>query len=151
MASIDLKEIVAQEIASGESIAEIAKRHGYSWKGMSKLVKTSEVQRLVAAERERLGELLAQHRARLTVLAGQALDNIERAVRDPENPQCANASRFVLDKMLGSKNSTSLEIVSSKELDPAVRGELLAGIAELSKKLNQARLANPVDEYVLEG
>ena len=43
VASEDLKRLVAREIASGESIAEVARRHKYSWKGAKKLVETPEV------------------------------------------------------------------------------------------------------------
>ena len=38
MASEDLKRIVAREYASGDRIADIARRHGYSRKGMKKTI-----------------------------------------------------------------------------------------------------------------
>ena len=57
MASDDLKLLAAREIASGETIAEVARRHRYTWKGMKKLVDTPKVQQLVEAERRRIGEL----------------------------------------------------------------------------------------------
>ena len=54
MASNDLKQAVAREITEGHSISEIARRHGYTYRGMWGLSRTPEVQCLVARERERL-------------------------------------------------------------------------------------------------
>jgi tRNA(Phe) wybutosine-synthesizing methylase Tyw3 len=55
MASEDLKHIVAREIASGETIAELARRCGYTGKGMKKLVRTAAMQQPIQGERQRRG------------------------------------------------------------------------------------------------
>jgi uncharacterized protein YoaH (UPF0181 family) len=57
MASEDLKRLVAREIASGEPIAQVARRHGYTWKGMKKLTESPDVKRLIAGEREAIDQL----------------------------------------------------------------------------------------------
>ena len=72
MASEHLKGLVAREIACGETIAEVARRHGYTWKGMKKLVEQAEVQALVEAERQRIGELAERCRAQLLQLGPEA-------------------------------------------------------------------------------
>ena len=82
MASDDLKLLVAREIASGESVADVARRHKYSWKGMKQLSERPEVRRLVGQERERLHELAEAHRAGLVILGGRALEGIRRAVEN---------------------------------------------------------------------
>ncbi len=99
MASDELKLLVAREIASGESVADVARRHGYSWKGMKGLVERPEVRRLVGQERERLVDLAEAHRARLVVLGGRALDGIRRTIEDRQDPQHSQTCRWLLDKL----------------------------------------------------
>ena len=100
MASDDLKLLVAREIASGESVADVARRHGYSWKGMKQLSERPEVRRLVGQERERLHELAEAHRAGLVILGGRALDGIARVIADRQNPHHVATCRWLVDKLI---------------------------------------------------
>ena len=100
MASNDLKLLVAREIASGESVADVARRHKYSWRGMKQLSERPEVRRLVGQERERLVDLAEAHRAGLVVLGGRALDGIARVIADRQNPHHVATCRWLVDKLL---------------------------------------------------
>jgi len=100
MATEDLKKIVARETASGERTSDIARRHGYSRRGMAKLLASEEVQRLTEAEREKLDELTEQHRAKLVLCGATALEQIRQVIEDPDHPRCLDTSRWVLDKIL---------------------------------------------------
>jgi len=110
MASDDLKHLVAREIASGETIADVARRHGYTWKGMKKLVETAEVQALINAERQSIGELGERCRARLFQLAPEALDNIAEMLRNRKHPKRLETSRFVVEKILPARAMLQAEV-----------------------------------------
>ena len=119
MASQELKQIVAREAAQGDSTAKLARRHKYSWKGMSLLLKTPEMKRLVAEEREALDDLAAQHRAELVLMGAPALKNIRAAVENPKHPKNLEMSRFVVEKILPSR--TQLE--GSLRVEPGLSAE----------------------------
>ncbi len=95
MASEDLKLIVAREIACGETIAEVARRNGYTWKGMKKLVRTAAMQQLIQVERQRLQSLNDQCRARLQQLGPEALDHIAEVLRDSKHPKSLSRNRLM--------------------------------------------------------
>ena len=140
MATDDLKRLVAREIASGESIAEVARRHSYTWKGMKKLVETSEVRRLIAAERQKLDDLAEQHRAQLILLGGPAVENIRAAVLDPEHPKRLDMSRFVLEKVLPTRSRLEVE-AEVETIDPRGRQEVheaTIGLARLVAEIGNS-------------
>src|SRR5262245_60546790 len=110
MASDDLKHLVAREIASGETIADAARRHGYTWKGMKKLVDTPEVQALIQGERQSIGELGERCRARLFQLAPEALDNIAEVLRSRKYPKRLETNRFVVEKILPARAMLQAEV-----------------------------------------
>jgi hypothetical protein len=57
MASEDLKRIVATQVASGFSIADLARQHDYSYNGMHQLVHTKEIQEKVQKHRAYLQDV----------------------------------------------------------------------------------------------
>ncbi len=157
MASEDLKRLVAREIASGESIADVARRHRYSWKGMKKLAETPEVRRLVAAEREQINELAEQSRAELVLLSPVALKNVRAAVESAKHPKNLEMSRFVLEKILPSRTTVEADVklndpfLRNPQLQAEIR-QITAGAAEFLRSLGDLpqALAEPgQDPHVL--
>ena len=123
MASADLKQLVARQAAHGETVAELARRHGYSWKGMHLLVHSEPVQALVQQEREALEAVAEQARVKLVGLVPTALANLQRIVEDPAHSQCVQVSRWVADKVLPSRpetvNEVQVNVVASEALQAA--------------------------------
>ena len=57
MATDDLKQAVAIEAAGGHAIGEMAEHHGYTYKGMWKLLNTDEVKALIAEQRSHMAQV----------------------------------------------------------------------------------------------
>ena len=125
MASEDLKQLVARQVAHGETVAEVARRHEYSWKGMHLLVQSEPVQALIREEREALEAVAEQARARLVGMVPTALDNLQRIVEDPTHSQCVQVSRWVADKVLPSRpetvNEVQVNVIASEALEAAAK------------------------------
>jgi hypothetical protein len=100
MASQELKRLIAHKLACGERIADLARRHDYTYRGMAKLVKSDDVQALVAQEREALEERLTEYRAQMVLNGRYAVENVRRVVEDPNHPKNLETSRWLLDRML---------------------------------------------------
>lgn len=151
MATDDLKRLVAREIAHGECIADVARRHGYSWKGMHKLVRSPDVQRLIAEEREALEDLAEQYRAQLVMGGATALDNVRRVVEDPDHPRCLDTSRWLLDKVLPRRNDTPTVAIAMQAVD----AQVLANVAGMLREGDERRAASGTvpsyEKYVLTG
>src|SRR5262245_48348530 len=147
MASQDLKQLVAREIASGETIAEVARRCGYTWKGMKKLVTTLGMQQLIQAERERNGALAERCRFRLLQLGPEALDHIAEVLRNPKHPKRLETSRFVVEKILPARTMLEAEVnvdVSVRDAaTQALLDQTLIDIARSMKKLSEAQAGEP--------
>jgi len=147
MASEDLKHLVAREIASGETIAEMARRHAYSWKGIRKLVDTPEMQQLIQAERQRIQTLGDQCRAQLLQLAPDALDRIGAVVRNAKHPKCLETSRFIVEKILPARTMVEAEVkVGTTQRDAetqALLDDALINIASSLRQLGEAQAGRP--------
>jgi len=143
MASEDLKHLIAREIASGDTIARIARRHGRSWKGIRRLVDTPEMQQRIQAERQRVAELGEECRARLFQLGPKALENIARVVGNPRHPKCLETSRFVVEKILPARAMVEVEgnVGASASLDAESKAVLAQAFIDISKSLKEFNLA----------
>src|SRR5262245_57996539 len=139
--------IVAREIASGETVAEVARRHGYSWRGMKKLVETPQMQQRIRGERQRIQTLGDQCRAQLLQLGPNALDHLGEVLRNPRHPKRLDAARFVVEKLL--PNRTMLEAdgnVGVSVRDPETQkllDDTMIKIAESLKALHEAQAGKP--------
>ena len=144
MASDDLKLLVAREIASGETVAEVARRHSYTWKGMKKLLDTPGVQQLVEAERQRIGELAERCRVQLLQLAPEALANIAAVLRNARHPKRLETSRFVLEKILPGRTTVEANVtVNPAGHDAALLEEATVEIAKSLRQLSEAQVGRP--------
>ena len=142
MATEFLKRLVAREIASGESIADLARRHSYSWKGMKQLSERPDVRRLVAAERQKIDDLADQTRAELVLLGPAAIKNVQAVVDDPDHPKSLETSRFVIGKIVPSRSAVEAHLTGQQEMlaDPRVQEELrraTTNIAETMRELSE--------------
>jgi hypothetical protein len=138
MASKDLKELVAREIASGETIADAARRHGYTWKGMKKLVETGEMQQLVEAERQQIREAAERCRAQLLQVTPKAVENVAAVLGNPRHPKQLETSRWVIDKVLPGRTTVEAEVsVGPSARDAQLQAELDAVFVQISKSLQQ--------------
>jgi hypothetical protein len=153
MASDHLKAQIAREIAHGERIAEVARRHGYSWKGMQKLVRNPDVEALIAQEREALDEAAERYRAELVLCGDTAIENVRRVVEDPDHPRNLDTSRWLLDKILPSKNQApSVAIALQTESRYAeVAEEIAAGLKLVNEKYGKAERAGDLGHYCRSG
>ena len=147
MASDDLKHLVARDIATGETIAEVARRHGYTWKGMKKLVRTAPMPELIQVERQRLHTLNDQCRARLLQLGPEALDHIGEVLRDPKHPKRLDAARFVIEKILPNRTMLEAEVnlgVSVRRAgDQALIDRTLLEMAARLEEIDKANAGRP--------
>ena len=141
MASEDLKRLVAREIASGESIADLARRHGYSWKGLKQLSERPDVRRLVAAERRKIDDLADQTRAELVLLGPAAIKNVQAVVDDPDHPKSLETSRFVIGKIVPSRSAVDLTAQEEMLADPQAQEEIRTAFK------NIARLMGEISEH----
>ena len=144
MASEDLKHLIAREIASGDTIAKIARRHGRSWRGIRRLVDTPEMQQLVQVERQRIAELGEECRSRLFQLGPKALENIARVIHNPRHPKNLETSRFVVEKILPARAviEGDAHAGASAPLDAeskAILTQAFVDIAEGLKRFNDAQ------------
>ena len=135
MASEHLKLLVAQEIASGATVADLARRHDYSWKGMKGLVESPDVQALVHAERQDIATLAAQCRAQLLQLGPEALANIADVLRAPGHPKQLEISKFVTDKILPARTAIEAELTVEPKLDPELEAELHEVMRDMAQSL----------------
>jgi hypothetical protein len=135
MASEDLKRLVAREIASGERIAEIARRHGYTWKGMKKLVESPDVRRLIAGERQAIDQLTQQHRTEMILAGTQAVENIRKVVENPNHPRCLDMSRFVVEKILPSRHSVEADV--NAPIDVRAQAEMHEVMINMIKRFGE--------------
>ena len=142
MASDDLKHLVAREIASGGTIAEVARAHGYSWKGLKKLVDKPDMQRLIEAERQRIQTLGDQCRAQLLQLGPTALDNIAEVLRDPRHPKRLEISRFVVEKILPTRTMVEAELNVASARDPESQSEMNHLLVQMAQHLQALREAD---------
>jgi hypothetical protein len=133
MASADLQRLVAHGVASGESTSSLARRFGYTDRGMRKLIASAPVQRLLALERARQEELADEYRARLVLAGAKATETIERVVDDPEHPGNVPTSRWLLDR------------VCYPRTDPAPVTVQVGGVASIPPEL-QVELQRILDE-----
>jgi hypothetical protein len=115
MATDDLKRLVAREIGHGESIADVARRHGYSWKGMPKLVRSTDVQRLIDQEREKLAELAKGRPTWLELFLVRALDVEDQLLRDDRDEIRRRASEYDWEQILPRRREKTPEVNSSDE------------------------------------
>ena len=150
MATEDLKKHVAREIASGERIADVARRHSYSWKGMAKLVATADVQALIAEQRDALDEAAERYRAQLLLGGETAIENVRRVVEDPDHPRNLDTSRWLLDKVLPAKNQAPTVAVAVQTLDAQVMGEIAESLSAVRERLSSSP-ASDCSRYTLLG
>lgn len=80
MASEDLKTLVAREIASGETIAEVARRYDYSWKGMKKIAAQPALVPFEAAGGSRKRDPLRGGETRVVRLSSRHRPRVPRGV-----------------------------------------------------------------------
>lgn len=143
MASEDLKLIVARDIACGETIAEVARRNGYTWTGMKKLVRTAAIQQLIQVERQRLETLNDQCRARLLQLGPEALDHIAEVLRDSKHPKRLEAARFVIEKLLPNRTMLEAEVrVAACVRSPEDQASIDRTLLQMAEKLEAIQEAN---------
>lgn len=150
-ATPDLKRRIAVEVAAGATVTELARTHSYSVRGMRELLKRHDVRALTAAERAKLETLLDQHRAQLVLTLGLAIENIQAAIADPRHPRCLETSRWLLDRVMGTKPDR-LEPVVEERLTRAEAEELRLSFDRLSGMLS-GQECQPLEEspYLKDG
>ena len=127
MASDDLKRLVATEVALGASTGELAERHGYTSRGMRKLVHSPGVQRLVAEERQALAEQVDRYRADLVGMGDLAVERVRSVLEDPRHPRAVETARWLLDKVAFGRTEVA---PSEPALSVTLSNEALAFLNE---------------------
>jgi hypothetical protein len=132
--SADLQRIVASEVALGRATGELAERHGYTKRGMRKLISSPGLQVLIAEERESLAERAEQYRLELLGLGETAIENVRRAIEDPQHPRNVETSRWLLDKVCYPPRHSVVEVNVEPQPSEAV-------LRQLAEALDRARVA----------
>ena len=137
MATDDLKQTVAIQAASGHAMAEMAKHHGYTYKGMWKLVNTPEVQALIAEQRTHMQQVYTRTWFRYAE-HGEAL--AAGMLEDAFNPQSGKqfeARKYCLDQLSPAKNSMTHS--GSIDINLGINAEVLLGLKESIDKISEVR------------
>jgi transposase-like protein len=155
-ASDDLKALVTREIASGSTIAEVARRHGYTWKGMKRLVEQPDVQQLIRVERQRIRELGEHCRARLFQLGPEALEIIAEVIANRRHPKRLATALFVVEKILPTRTMVEAGVnagASRRDLESQPRlDDTLIQMAHHLKALRDAQAGrHPLSRVVTAG
>jgi hypothetical protein len=130
---------VASEVALGRATGELAERHGYTKRGMRKLISPPGVQALIAEERESLAERAEQYRLELLGLGETAVENVRRAIEDPQHPRCVETSRWLLDKVAFPPRNSVVEV----SVDTGPSEAVLRLIAESLDRARALRTVPP--------
>src|SRR5262249_3876030 len=110
---------------------------------MKKLVETAEVQALINAERQSIGELGERCRARPFQLAPEALDNIAEVLRNRKHPKRLETSRFVVEKILPARAMLQAEVhVEGSVRDAETQSMLDNALIQIANSLQQLKEAN---------
>lgn len=108
--SIALKRLVAAGAVAGIPASELAERHGYSYAGMCKLVRSKDVQAIIDEERNRV--LQAAERLRLTYLMNldQLGQRMLQIALDPAHPRGFDANKFIQECFVARRTTTESNV-----------------------------------------
>jgi hypothetical protein len=154
MASEHLTRLVAQGVATGESTAAIARRHGYSERGMRGLIQHSDTQAMIQEERELLDQAAERTRNELIGLAPAALGVLAEVLNDPHHSRRFQAATFVLDRLVPKRpeSLTNVNVLNTR-IDASLQADIIHGL-ELAKELQEMRANQPPiedDPHLLAG
>lgn len=136
MASEQLKHVVALEMATAGSVADLARAHGYTYGGMRNLVASDEVQTLI---RQRTQEIEARAVIARTKLLHQAPKLYDTAIAIASNDthkDQPNMVRYLLDKLWPSKQV--VEQTTTHTFDDDLSRETIRAIENLNRRLEAA-------------
>jgi hypothetical protein len=136
-AGSNLKQTVAIQAASGHSIREMAEHHGYTYKGMWKLVNSPDVQALIQEQRTHLQQVYTRTWFRFAE-HGEAL--AAGMLEDAFNPNSAKqfeARKYCLDQLAPAKNTVTHDGRIDVRVD--VAAEVLVGLQKSIDRITEVR------------
>jgi hypothetical protein len=107
VASERLKALVAQQAATGQSTAELARAHEYSYEGMRRLLATDEMVELVRQEREQFAAAGTRAMFRFLMHADQLVDAQIADALDRNNPNHYRARVWILERVAPAARENS--------------------------------------------
>lgn len=137
MASDDLKQIVAIQVASGHAVSEIAKHHNYTYSGMYKLTQTAEVQALADEHRRHLSEIYTRTWFRFAEHGEALAAGMLEDAFDGDHPKQFEARKYCLDQLAPAKNTVN----HSGQIDirVGVEAEVLLGLTQSFNRISEVR------------
>jgi hypothetical protein len=136
LATAELKRLVAWELAAGHSISELAERHSYTPRGMSKLCRSPEVQKLVEEEQARVmaaGErTLFKFMLHADALAQGMVDDALNA----SSPRQMEARKYILDRIVPTRSTQQAGV----NLNLQITREVVRELGEAMKGLKDRPL-----------
>jgi hypothetical protein len=126
LATAELKRLVAWELAAGHSISELAERHSYTPRGMSKLCRSPEVQKLVEEEQARV--MAAGER---TLAQGMVDDALNAS-----SPRQMEARKYILDRIVPTRSTQQAGV----NLNLQITREVVRELGEAMKGLKDRPL-----------
>ena len=152
MASEHLTRLVAQGVATGESTAALARRHGYSERGMRGLIQHPDTQVMIQEERELLDGAAERIRNELIGLGPAALCVLAEVLNDPHHSRRFQAVTFVLDRLVPKRpdSLTNVNVLNALP-DAELQAQINHGL-QLAKELASIEVVPLEDDpHFLEG
>lgn len=144
--SLVRKRLIAAEFVNGASISELSQRHGYSYRGMCRLLRSRTLSQILEEERVRV--LQAAERTRVMYLMNmEALGaTMLQTALNPQHPRAFDANKFIQERFLSAKTSSEVNVnlnvdpETVRELGDALRGLKAAYRGEVTTPAQEPKL-----------
>lgn len=140
MASQELKKLLAIQIASGHSVAELAKLHNYSYNGMHRLAHSDEVKNLVSEHQRYLMEVSSRIYFRFAQHGESLADGMLSDAMNDQHPRQIDARRWILDKLIAPRTSGSSDV----NVNFNIQSEVLGDLARTFDRIREVRGSHTV-------
>jgi hypothetical protein len=141
MASAELKKLLAIQIASGHSVAELAKLHNYSYNGMHRLAHSDEVKALVAEHQRYLMEVASRIYFRFAQHGEALADGMLGDAMNDTHPRQIDARRWILDKLIAPRQGGSSDV----NVNFNIQAEVLGDLAQALNRIREVKGTHTVN------
>ncbi len=148
MASNEVKDAIAREIAFGIAPSRVAAAHDYTPAGLRNLLKTPEMQQRIDIWKEHYRVQNDRLISKLMLSAEEAVHTLSTIARDPNHKDALKAATWILDKLQPPKQTSesTVNVNLSAELVTEFRQSF-----ERLRRLNAEFTPIEDDPHLLEG
>ena len=126
MATRELKELVARQVAQGLTTAEVATANRITPKRARSIIQHPEVQDLIDQQRTRLLDAGSRAMMRFLMNADTLADAQLACALDPGDPNSYKARTWILDRIIPQRSNQGGEV----QVNLAINQEVMVGIRE---------------------